>query len=162
MERSSCISTMMVIAALSDAKSLYLLSKIALAQAASQFLLSETRLSAKAFYSRLSRLLKVGIICRKNGKYSLTSFGKIVYQAQELIPSAFNNYCRLSALDSLCMLDALPTTEYNKISATILGDHLIKKVLAWHLGQITNNESPSCLDAIPIGTQRSRISAGGL
>ena len=89
----------MVFGALSTLNLLNLLSKIALGDVDSQFLLSETRLTAKAFYSRMSRLLKVGIITRKSGKYSLTSFGKIVYDAQDLITRALNNYWRLSALD---------------------------------------------------------------
>ena len=89
MEKSSRISTARVIVALSDNKSFYLLSKIAFAEVDSQFLLSETKLSTKAFYSRMSRLLKIGIITRKSGKYSLTSFGKIVYHAQNLIDTDF-------------------------------------------------------------------------
>ena len=32
----------------------------------------------------MSDLINVGLIRRKNGKYSLTSFGRIVYEAQEL------------------------------------------------------------------------------
>jgi hypothetical protein len=150
----------MVLAVLSDTKSFYLLSKIALAEIDSQFLLSETKLSAKAFYSRMSRLLKVGIISRKSGKYSLTSFGKIVCHAQDLITTALNNYWRLCALDSLGMIDSLPITEYNKISNTLLGDCLIKNVLVRQSGP--NTESPICLNAIPINTQRDRNTVTGL
>lgn len=115
--------------------------------------LPETSLSAKAFYSRVSRLLKVGIISRKNRKYSLTSFGKIVYHAQDLIATALNNYWRLTALDSVGMIDALPITEYNKISDALLGDCLINKVLARQSGEIANCESPICLNAVPMSTQ---------
>jgi hypothetical protein len=150
----------MVLAVLSDTKSFYLLSKIALAEVDSEFLLSETRLTAKAFYSRMSRLLKIGIITRKGGKYSLTSFGKIVCHAQDLITRALNNYWRLSALDSLGMIDALPTMEYNKISNSLLGDCVIEKILALQLGP--NTESPICLNAIPINTQRDRNTVTGL
>ena len=137
------MSTAQVMVALSDTKSFYLLSKIAFAEADSQFLLSETRLSAKAFYSRMSRLLKIGVITRKSGKYSLTSFGKIVHHAQDLITTALNNYWRLSALDSLGMIDALPTREYNKISNSLLGDCVIEKILARQLK--ANIESPICI-----------------
>ena len=160
--RISCISTATVMAALSDKKSLYLLSKIAFAEVDSKFLLSDTRLSAKAFYSRMSRLLKVGIITRKSGKYSLTSFGKIVYHAQDLIATALNNYWRLSALDSLGIINALPTTEYNKISNSLLGDCLIKKIISTAIRTIANTESPICLNAIPINTQGVRNTVGGL
>ena len=154
------MSTARVMVALSDTKSFYLLSKIAIAEADSQFLLSETKLSAKAFYSRMSRLLKIGVINRKSGKYSLTSFGKIVYHAQDLVDTGLNNYWRLSALDSLGMIDALPTMEYNKISNSLLGDSVIEKIIARQLG--VKAESPICLNAITINTQGARKTLRGL
>lgn len=136
----------------SDTKSSYLLSKIAFEEVDSRFLLSETKLSAKAFYSRVSRLLKFGIITRKGGKYSPTSFGK---------EEDLNNYwSRVSALDSLGMIDALPTIEYNKISNSLLGHCVIEKILARQLGP--NTESPICLNAIPINTQRAKNTIRGL
>ena len=145
----------------SDTKSSYLLSKIAFEEVDSRFLLSETKLSAKAFYSRVSRLLKFGIITRKGGKYSPTSFGKIVYHAQDLIFTDLNNYwSRVSALDSLGMIDALPTIEYNKISNSLLGHCVIEKILARQLGP--NTESPICLNAIPINKQRAKNTIRGL
>ena len=154
------MSTARVMMAISDKKSFYLLTKIAIAEVDSESLLSETKLSAKAFYSRMSRLLKIGIITRKSGKYSLTSFGKIVYYAQSLIDTGLNNYWRLSALDSLGMIDALPTMEYNKISNSLLGDSVIEKIIARQLR--ANTESPICLNAIPINTQRDRKTLRGL
>ena len=160
MEQSSSMSTARVMMAISDKKSFYLLTKIAFAEVDSQFLLSETKLSAKAFYSRMSRLLKIGIITRKSGKYSLTSFGKIVYYAQSLIDTGLNNYWRLSALDSLGMIDAFPTMEYNKISNSLLGDSVIEKIIARQLR--ANTESPTCLNAIPINAQRDRKTLRGL
>jgi hypothetical protein len=160
MEQSSSMSTARVMMAISDKKSFYLLNKIAFAEVDSEFLLSETTLSAKAFYSRMSRLLKIGIITRKSGKYSLTSFGKIVYHAQDLIDTGLNNYWRLSALDSLGMIDALPTMEYNKISNSLLGDSVIEKIIARQLG--VKAESPICLNAIPINTQGARKTLRGL
>jgi hypothetical protein len=108
----------------------------------------------------MSRLWKVCITSRKNRKYSLTSFGKIVYHAQDLIDTALNDYWRLSALDSLGMIDALPTMEYNKISNSLLGDCVIEKILVRQLG--ANTESPICLNAIPINTQRDRKTLRGL
>lgn len=154
------MSTAQVMDALSDTKSFYLLSRIAFAEADSQFLLSETRLSAKAFYSRMTRLLKIGVITRKSGKYSLTSFGKIVHHAQDLIATALNNYWRLSALDSLGMIDALPTREYNKISNSLLGSCVIEKILARQLE--ANIESPICTNAITVKSQTGRNTVRGL
>jgi hypothetical protein len=142
-----------------DPKSIYLLKKIAGAEFDSQALLSETGLTKKALYIRLSRLLRAGVTTRRNGKYSLTSFGKIVYHAQDLIASSLNNYWRLSALDSLIMLDGLPTIEYDKICEKLLSDQQIKKALSQNTGQTENNQS--CMNQIFIKTQRSKNHKGG-
>jgi hypothetical protein len=86
--------------------------------------------------------------------------GKIVYYAQSLIDTGLNNYWRLSALDSLGMIDAFPTMEYNKISNSLLGDSVIEKIIARQLR--VKAESPICLNAIPINTQGARKTLRGL
>jgi hypothetical protein len=162
MDRYGCISVSMVLAAISDNISIYLLSRVALAEADTEALLSETGLSPKALYFRMARSLKLGVISRRKGKYFLTSFGKIVYHAQDMIAVALHNYWRLSALDSLSILGVLPEAEYNRISDTLLGDLRIKKVLALHLEEKPNNQSPICLDEISTTTQRSKNTVRGL
>jgi hypothetical protein len=152
MVKRSSISASTVMEAISDAKSFYILTAVAHAEVDSQFLLSKTRLSTRAFYFRMSRFLKAGIISRKNGKYSLTSFGEIVYYVQDLIASALNNYWRLNALDSLSMLDTLPLSEYIKTTKILLGNQQIGKVLVQHLEQSKNNNSLMCLNAVPVST----------
>jgi DNA-binding HxlR family transcriptional regulator len=145
MERAYEISASMAMSALCDAKSIYLLTKIIGAEFDSQALLKQTGLTKKALYIRLSRLLRAGIVTRRNGTYSLTSFGKIVYHAQDLIAIALDNYWRLSALDSLGMLRELPTTEYDKICEKLLNDQQIKKALSQNTSPITNKQSPVCI-----------------
>ena len=44
----------------------------------------------KQYYSRLSALLKAGLVKRESGKYSLSTFGIIVYLTQEIIGKAVN------------------------------------------------------------------------
>lgn len=39
-------------------------------------------MSRKQYYLRLSRLIKANMIKRKNGKYLLTPFGKVIYMVQ--------------------------------------------------------------------------------
>jgi len=76
---SECLS------AISDDKSLVLFNTIALSNGDSTILVSRVQLTRKQYYSRMSELINSGLISRKNGKYLLTSFGKIVYEAQKLI-----------------------------------------------------------------------------
>ena len=47
----------------------------------------------------MSDLINVGLIRRKNGKYFLTSFGRIVYEAQELIGKAVQYSSKFMAID---------------------------------------------------------------
>jgi hypothetical protein len=155
MERDAGITSSVAMLSVSDAKSINLLTKILGAEFDSQALQSETGLTTKALYIRLTRFLRAGIVTRRNGKYSLTSFGKIVYHAQDLIAIALSNYWRLSALDSLTMLHGLPIAEYNKICERLLSDQRIKKTLS-HAGQTENNHLAVCMNEIFIKTQRSK------
>jgi predicted transcriptional regulator len=49
----------------------------------------------------MSGLVKAGLIIRRNGNYFLTSFGKVVYEAQMLIGKAKQSYWKLKAIDSI-------------------------------------------------------------
>ncbi|HMH09720.1 MAG TPA: hypothetical protein VK553_03365, partial [Candidatus Nitrosopolaris rasttigaisensis] len=73
------------LSAISNDKSLVLFNTIALASEDSSILISRLELTRKQYYARMSELTKAGLIRRRNGRYFLTSFGRIVYDAQELI-----------------------------------------------------------------------------
>jgi predicted transcriptional regulator len=70
-----------VLKVISDDKSLVLFNTIALASGGSDILKTTVRLSRKQYYSRMSGVVKAGLVTRKNGDYLVTSFGKIVYDA---------------------------------------------------------------------------------
>ena len=46
-------------------------------------------------------LINAGLVRRINGKYFVTSFGKVVYKAQELIGTAVQYSSKLKAIDSV-------------------------------------------------------------
>jgi len=160
MEKSSDICVQKVMSALSDAKCIYIITQIASAEVDSETLLSESELSKKAFYFRISRFLKAGIVTRKNRKLSLTSFGKIVFHAQDLITTAFKNYWKLSALDSLASVGGLPISEYNKICEKLLADQKIRNAASKNIEQTQNNKPLILTDAISMRTSMSRSSKG--
>ncbi len=114
--------------AISDDKSLALFNAIALANTNSNILLSKFQLTRKQYYSRLSNLSDAGLIKRKNGKYLLTSFGEIVYKAQELIGQAVQCSAKLKVIDSIDLSD-FPTCERNKLVDTLITINEIKKIL---------------------------------
>ena len=44
--------------------------------------LCKLKMTRKQYYLRLSKLIKANMIKRKNGKYLLTPFGKVIYMVQ--------------------------------------------------------------------------------
>jgi predicted transcriptional regulator len=93
---------------------------------------SKVKLSRKQYYSRMSRMTKVGIIKRKNGKYSLTSLGKILYESETMIEGALTDFWKLKAIDSLessMEVGALSQEERNKILDALIDNRQTKEII---------------------------------
>ena len=119
-----------VLAAISDKQSLDLFRYIAGTNADSDTLRVKLNLTPKQYYSRLSRMTKVGLVKRKNGKHFLTTFGKVVYDVQTTIEKAVNSYWKLKAVDSLEMYSELPREERVKLIDGLLDNNEIKEILS--------------------------------
>jgi hypothetical protein len=77
-------------------------------------------------------MIKVGLVKRKNGKYSLTSLGKVVHESGRIIEEALKEYWKLRAIDSIQTFDrtVLPHEERKKIIDTLFNDNeKIKEVI---------------------------------
>ena len=118
-----------ILKAIADDKSLVLFNTIANAGGDTDILIGRLDLTRKQYYSRISALLKTGLISRKNRQYNLTSFGKIVYDAQLMIGRAANTFWKLKAIDSLETEHKLPADERNKIINTLIDNQDIIKIL---------------------------------
>ena len=118
-----------VLACISDKQSLELFRNIAVTNGNSENLRTKINLTRKQYYSRLSRMTKAGIVKRKNGRHSLTAFGKVVYDAQTTIEKAVNSYWKLKAIDSLEMSEDLPNEERLKLIDNLLDSKDIKEIL---------------------------------
>jgi hypothetical protein len=124
------ISIADVLDTISDDKSLVLFNTIALSNSdGSDILISKLKLTRKQYYSRISKLVKVDLVVRRNGKYFLTSLGKIVYDAQKIIGNAVGDYWKLKAVDTLEVTDQMPKEEYNKIINALIENEKIKEGL---------------------------------
>jgi uncharacterized Fe-S cluster-containing MiaB family protein len=67
---------------------------------------------------------------RKNGTYSLTSLGKILYEAEVMIECALEDLWKLKAIDSLeDSHRELPEEERNKILDALIGNGQIKEII---------------------------------
>ena len=118
-----------ILKAIADDKSLVLFNTIANAGGDSDILIRRLDLTRKQYYARISALLKTGLISRKNRQYNLTSFGKIVYDAQLMIGRAANTFWKLKAIDSFDTEHKLPADERNKIINTLIDNQDIIKIL---------------------------------
>jgi hypothetical protein len=79
----------------------------------------------------MSKLVKANLVNRRNGKYFLTSLGKIVYDAQTTIRKAIGNYWKLKAIDELELGGdgGMPKEEYNKIVDSLIDNDKMKEGL---------------------------------
>ena len=118
-----------VLHAISDIKAAEMFCSIAKQSVDSAVLKQTKGLSKKQYYSRASQLLKVGLIKRKNGRFSLTCFGAMVYHAQLVIESGIKNYWKLKAVDSIQSSIEIGERERVKLIKSILGDTRIEKIL---------------------------------
>ena len=122
------VSVSDILSAISDDKSLVLFNTITLATGDSSILTSRLNLTRKQYYSRMSDLTNAGLILRKNGKYFLTSYGKVVYEAQGLIGKAVQYSSKDKAIDSIESPE-FPASELTKLIDTLINNSQIKEIL---------------------------------
>jgi predicted transcriptional regulator len=122
-------TTATVLRTIADDKSMELFKTIAQGKIDSESLKSKTKLTRKQYYSRLSRMIKAGLVRKKSGKYLLTTFGKIVFDVQLTVESALGSYWKLRAIDSLETSNELPKEEQQKLIDALLDNQEIKGIL---------------------------------
>ena len=115
--------------ALSDDKSLTLFNTVALSPGNSNFLTRNLNVTRKQYYSKMDHLSRQGLIARKNGKYYLTTMGKIIYELQNVIGIAVNDYWKLKAIDSLRIQDQLPEDQIAKLIDTLVENQGLRDII---------------------------------
>jgi hypothetical protein len=128
--KSECLADFIKL--ISDDKSLLILNTIFVESGdSSDILIKQLKLTIKQYYSRITRLVKAGLVKRQKGRYFLTSFGMVIYDAQRLLGNAVTNYWKLKAIDSLVGTtnDSMPKEERNKIIEQMISNQQIKEIL---------------------------------
>ena len=115
---------------LSDEQSVILFTTIATGDINSIELRSKISLTRKQYYSRLSRMIKVGLIRRRSGKLVVTAFGKIVFRSQKIVENANNNQWKLKVLDSIDVSEELPREERRKLLDNLIENKQLKEILS--------------------------------
>lgn len=137
---SSPPSIVDVIRAIADDKALSLFNSIAILGEEDGWVpsIKEMNLTTKQYYSRIAGLLKADLIKRSMGRYSLTLFGKIVYNAQLSIGKVLNDYWKLKAIESIeaSSLGQLPREEFTALIETLIDNKQLKSII---LGQQVDN-----------------------
>jgi hypothetical protein len=120
-----------VLKKISDDKTLTLFNTIAVSNGDKYISLKEMNLTTKQYYSRISGLLNTGLIKRHKGKYSITLFGKVVYDTQMIIGKALTHYWKLKAIESIEMSSnvRLPKEELTQLINTLIDNYSIKDIL---------------------------------
>lgn len=119
---------------LSDEQSVMLFTTIATKSISSVELRSKISLTRKQYYSKLSRMVRVGLIKRRSGKLVVTALGKIVYELQKVVQDAYNNHWKLKVLDSIEMSEELPREERKKLMDNLIEDSRLKQILSEYQG----------------------------
>jgi hypothetical protein len=126
---TAILSELEIIEAIADRKSLEIFCSIAGGVFEGEKLKQTLALSNKQYYSRTERMLKIGLIKRKRGRFSLTGLGIVVYHAQLQFESAVKNYWNLKAIDSIQDLHKMNKEERVKIIKSLVTDKLIQDIL---------------------------------
>jgi hypothetical protein len=119
--------------ALSDDKTLILFEMIARQELHPYNVMTKLGLTKRQYYSRMLSMLAAGLIRRKNGVYSVTSFGKVVYKAQTLIGKGVSIQWKLSAIDSIEKNStALLQEELDRLMNLLIDNDEIREIIGQH------------------------------
>ena len=122
-----------VLKSVSDWGSLSLLRSIASVEEGedlSAMSLTKLKLSRRAYYSRLRQLLDTELIERNNGRYKLTSLGKIVYDYYRKIENVLEqDYYKLKAIDAIEKAEDLGVVERVEAIDNLITDKKLKAIL---------------------------------
>ena len=95
----------------------------------SENLIQLLNISPKQYYDRSSRLLKIGLIRRKNAESYLTSFGQLVHNSQMKIALAFKHSRNLWAIDVLRSNNEIPEDQQKSLIDKLIDDPELKRLI---------------------------------
>jgi predicted transcriptional regulator len=96
----------------------------------STILRNQVKITRKQYYSRLSKMMKIGLIKRNNSKLVLTAFGKIVFKVQQTVENASSDQWKLKAIDSIELSDELPKEERRQLIETLIDNKQLREILS--------------------------------
>lgn len=123
------VSKLQVLHVISDQTSMDIITAISNNVTNSGNLMHVLDISYKKYYDRNSRLLNIGLVSRKNGQISLTSFGQLIYKAQLKIATAFTHSSELRMIDAIKSHSGMSDDEQKRIIDKLLDDAELKDLI---------------------------------
>ena len=123
------ISNIDVLETISDQISMDIITAISNGVTKSDNLMQILDLTHKQYYSRSSRLLDIGIINRKDGGVILTSFGRLIYNAQAKIATAFSHSSELRMIDAMKSHSGISKDQQKTIIDKLIDNPDIKNLI---------------------------------
>ncbi len=101
-------------------------------------------------------LINAGLVIRRS-KYFLTSFGKVLYEAQILIGKSAQYSSKLKAIDSV-ETPEFPAAEFDRIIDTLICDSKLKEILIGRQRNDIPSKNASDLSYYPHRQQDAQLS----
>jgi hypothetical protein len=117
-----------VLDAISDQMSLTMLYMIIDKEQTRTSLRDTLGLSRKQFYDRILKLRKAGLVKRISSKYTITSFGRVVFDAQLRVDKGIGYITKLKVIDTLTNTE-IPRAEFAKLVDEWIKDEHIKYLI---------------------------------
>ena len=88
------ISTCQVFHSICDWKSLSLFDALVYEGGGSKELILKLGMSRKEYYSRISKLVDTGMVKKEGRRYTITVFGRVIYEARLILANTLANHYR--------------------------------------------------------------------
>jgi predicted transcriptional regulator len=93
-------------------------------------LTDKLNVSSKQCYDRIVKFLDNGLIKRKGMNYVITSFGRLVFEAQLKVAKAVQNLSKLKVIDAVRNVD-ISRDEYATLIDELIEDNEIKNIILY-------------------------------
>ena len=127
---NSTVSKLQVLKVISDQISIDIVTAISNNVTNSDNIMQILDITRKQSYSRCSRLSNMGLVSKQNGEMMLTSFGRLVYNAQLKIANAFSYSSQLRMIDAIKSHSGLSEDEQKIIIDKLLDDSQLRNLVA--------------------------------
>jgi predicted transcriptional regulator len=88
----------------------------------------ELNISSKQCYGRIVKLVDTGLVKRNGSHYSITSFGRLIFQTQAKIAKAIKNLSKLKLVDVILASD-LARDERTKFVDEVVDDDDLREMI---------------------------------